>query len=493
MPEAAQIDIKEQPFLSLGRTVKITVIGIRYRLFRSIVTVVVVAVAVAFLMNIISESIIKRTIALRTTDRLKEMRQATYWAARLTIPETMEQSIQDLASAEKSAPSYLERQKLGNFNDTSMNQLKAYCEQAATFMNFFTDLDYGRRRALVRYATGVDIFARLQDEDRFKEFETTLSSMRSLRFPTPISEFKAFLKQWPTNKKDLQKVIEAKKKAITEVSQFLGERPVKGMMSEVSGDFGDVIRKAGFELTDNTRAVLAEQGRRIIETEQLEQSINNSDVRRDVAGYLDKLPTDIDLSVMWRLLERTKSATWYADKLKKYDLPSKDIPVERLVGTARLKKEERALQLAGELGEDVGGGMLGLGERMSWLVLASMMVCIVGIANAMLMSVTERFREIATLKCLGALDGFIMLMFVLEACFLGVVGGFAGAIIGNILGIGRMLVVYGTILVNPIPFDELFVAMSASMAVGIVLAAVASVYPSFKAAKLAPMEAMRIE
>jgi putative ABC transport system permease protein len=179
--------------------------------------------------------------------------------------------------------------------------------------------------------------------------------------------------------------------------------------------------------------------------------------------------------------------------LKKYDLPSKDIPVERLVGTARLKKEERALQLAGELGEDVGGGMLGLGERMSWLVLASMMVCIVGIANAMLMSVTERFREIATLKCLGALDGFIMLMFVLEACFLGVVGGFAGAIIGNILGIGRMLIVYGSILVNPIPFDELFVAMSASMAVGIVLAAVASVYPSFKAAKLAPMEAMRIE
>ena len=82
---------------------------------------------------------------------------------------------------------------------------------------------------------------------------------------------------------------------------------------------------------------------------------------------------------------------------------------------------------------------------------------------------------------------------MLEACFLGVVGGFAGAIIGNILGIGRMLIVYGSILVNPIPFDELFVAMSASMAVGIVLAAVASVYPSFKAAKLAPMEAMRIE
>lgn len=493
MPDATQIDIQEQPFLSLGRTIKITVIGIRYRLFRSIVTIVVIAVAVAFLMNIISESIIKRTIAYRTTDRLKEMRQATNWAARLTIPETMEQSIQDLADAGKDSPNYVERQRFGEFDEAAMNDLKAYCETAAMYLNFFTDLDYGRRRALVRYATGVDIFDRLLEAVRFREFQTTLTEMKSLRFPTPIHDFQTFLGHWPANENALEKVIEAKKEAIAKVSHYLVDRSVKGQMSKVGGEFGNVIRQAGFELTDETRAVLAEQGRRIIETDQLEQSINNSEVRRDVAGYLDKLPTDVDLSVMWRLLERTKSATWYLEKLNKYSLPSKEIPVERLVLTARLKREERALQLAGELGEDVGGGMLGLGERMSWLVLASMMVCIVGIANAMLMSVTERFREIATLKCLGALDGFIMLMFVLEACFLGVAGGFAGTIIGNILGIVRMLIVYGNLLVSPIPFSELFVAMSASMVVGVVLAAFASVYPSFKAAKLAPMEAMRIE
>ncbi|MCK4402075.1 ABC transporter permease, partial [bacterium] len=43
-----------------------------------------------------------------------------------------------------------------------------------------------------------------------------------------------------------------------------------------------------------------------------------------------------------------------------------------------------------------------------WLVVLSLMVCVVGIANAMLMSVTERYKEIGTMKCLGALDRFII-------------------------------------------------------------------------------------
>ena len=49
-----------------------------------------------------------------------------------------------------------------------------------------------------------------------------------------------------------------------------------------------------------------------------------------------------------------------------------------------------------------------------WLVSMSLIVCVVGIANAMLMSVTERFREIGTMKCLGALDGFVVRLFLLE-------------------------------------------------------------------------------
>src|SRR5262245_34453757 len=68
--------------------------------------------------------------------------------------------------------------------------------------------------------------------------------------------------------------------------------------------------------------------------------------------------------------------------------------------------------------------------RQIWLVVMSLIVCTVGIANSMLMSVTERFKEIGTMKCLGAMDGFIVKLFLLEAGFLGMVASVLGWIVG---------------------------------------------------------------
>ena len=54
----------------------------------------------------------------------------------------------------------------------------------------------------------------------------------------------------------------------------------------------------------------------------------------------------------------------------------------------------------------------------------------------MLMSVTERFREIGTMKCLGALDTFIVKLFLLESTFQGLAGTSAGIVIGFALTLG---------------------------------------------------------
>jgi hypothetical protein len=127
------------------------------------------------------------------------------------------------------------------------------------------------------------------------------------------------------------------------------------------------------------------------------------------------------------------------------------------------------------------------------LIAVSFLVCMVGIINAMLMSVADRFREIATMKCLGATDGFIMLNFMLESAVQGVVGGVIGALLGTALGILRSGLAYGSMAMGHLPGLSLLSAAAASFGLGVILSVLAAVYPAFVAARLAPMEAMRIE
>ena len=73
--------------------------------------------------------------------------------------------------------------------------------------------------------------------------------------------------------------------------------------------------------------------------------------------------------------------------------------------------------------------------KQRWIVILSMLVCVVGIVNAQLMAVTERFREIGTMKCLGALDRFILRLFLLEASMQGIAGASLGALAGGLFAL----------------------------------------------------------
>ena len=127
--------------------------------------------------------------------------------------------------------------------------------------------------------------------------------------------------------------------------------------------------------------------------------------------------------------------------------------------------------------------------RNIWIITISLLVTIIGISNAMLMSVTERFREIGTMKCLGALSAFVRRMFLIESGFIGVVGGLAGCIVGLCFSLLAYSLTYGTRLVGLSLWHGLGALIFfsvCSVAAGLLLAVIAALYPASVASNMVP-------
>ena len=122
----------------------------------------------------------------------------------------------------------------------------------------------------------------------------------------------------------------------------------------------------------------------------------------------------------------------------------------------------------------------------------SLIVGSIGIANTMFTSVLEKTKEIGIMKAIGARNPDILLIFLFNAGFIGLVGGLIGVILGTILSgflpalVGNLPLVRGTTIVS---LNSIIMALSVSVIVGIL----AGIIPAYQASKLKPVDALRYE
>ncbi len=110
----------------------------------------------------------------------------------------------------------------------------------------------------------------------------------------------------------------------------------------------------------------------------------------------------------------------------------------------------------------------------------------IGVMNIMLVSVTERTREIGVRKAIGARRSSILVQFLIEAVTLSAVGGVMGVIFGSAL---TLLLRYGLTVPATLSFFWIITALVMCALIGIIF----GVYPAWKAARLDPVEALRYE
>ncbi|HCI03579.1 TPA: hypothetical protein DE059_01495, partial [Candidatus Peribacteria bacterium] len=121
----------------------------------------------------------------------------------------------------------------------------------------------------------------------------------------------------------------------------------------------------------------------------------------------------------------------------------------------------------------------------------SLLVGGVGIMNIMLVSVTERTKEIGLRKAVGARRIDILLQFLLEAIVLTLIGGVIGVI--GAIGLGLLMTAVANKLLGGITYAITLTSILLPLITAIVVGLIFGIYPARKAAKLSPIEAMGYE
>lgn len=559
-----EIVIKKQRQMTLPETFEFCLSSIRHRFVRSLLTLSVVILAVAFFMFLQCTNIFRNSVTGGVEQQILKQRKPLRTLNMLYAKTCTEHDFNMmLVEARKLAGEPERLQKALGVSADEMKQLidNAYLEMV--YLTFFDGLKIGVKKELFlctakkpegkladdwkcpacgfgedkcgKLLLASDRLVFLTDGEKYKATLDKMREMGGIQIPDGNERFKAFL--------DKYKSYDVKRKAAIAVWNKL-----RNSLKDANLDLSDskTLRRHLLALDANGKKAWQEKlakGNYILtdaEVEDVFAYLNATDKIELIQEVLSKE----EFRMRWRrvyqnqygkmdekmsVLDSGKTARVFQNKDGEmdaaYPCPNPNCAIDKAALAKAGKKLEKAndkcpdcgtqlkmiseedLQLTAEVFDerqtmrdleknleiDILKDAVELSPEQIYLMCLSFLVCVVGITNAMLMSITERFREIATLKCLGATDSFILVQIVLEALIQGVIGAIAGLILGFIVALIATFFKVGVWVFQTFNWSSIGYAALYSLLAGILLSVISSLFPSTKAARMAPMEAMRVE
>ena len=492
MIEERVIDVRPQKNLSARQVFHLCVKGIKHRLLRSVLTLAVVVLAVAFFMFLLSENAYVKAVAESLRGDIVRQRFTSQTLSYLYNAPTTVLMSRRLADAAADEPARLaEYARVAKWDLVALQRLAAGCREEQIYLAFFDAMPIGKRVLLVHKLRDREIFTMLRATEGFDGFSSRIKPMVDIRVPGGLEHFRTFLAGYGEFDRKLADFTRDWKTALDHLTEVTAppvgniETWLRSASPDQLGVWAAQVSRAGFSLPDTAPRLMQDQ----LKTAALRQEI------------LLALSTP-EKRALWRTTYKERKLTAVDEKLfalnddRVVTILDHRYPREVLAAVSAEAAYDRKLSnLETTLSGKAEKGQKGrtLSGRQAFLLFISFLVCMVGIANAMLMSITERFREIATMKCLGATDRYILIQFMMEAGLQGIAGSTLGMLLGFLISSVKSTIAFGPFLFLHWPGLEILAVGLISVAAGVLLAVIASVYPSWAASRMAPMDAMRIE
>lgn len=491
----ATLAVQEQARLPFRRLLEVCLDSMSYRLLRSFVTLIIILLAIAFLASIMMEGYFGQAVYRRIVAQARELTACSRFLSRATQVPAAQQLVMEIPVWQKGSADLRNLQRWGGFTDAQLDQFLRDSQQANRYREFFDNIPVGRRVLLVGLNTGLEIFDWLGDKENQGQFASRLEPMKSLQIPGGYKAFEQFLQHWSAYREQLATVRQHYHDTVERVRQYAGDRSLV-----------DVLRQAAVNRPNDFFAVLDERGL-AVDPREIPHIVDGLDFEQRLDWALSQLKKTPVRTGWYRQFNANFSPADALAACAKSDTPVQWIqrvlaesgdkeggfdPVKLRRTAAEYTRRNDLLESEQQLSQRYGTAQ-GLGERTLWLVFVSFLVCMVGIANAMLMSVLERFKEIATMKCLGARNETIGFLFVTESIMLGLLGGIVGLVLGFVIVMIRQLWNHGALVFASFPTADILRCSGYCLGCSLLLATLAAVYPSRVAARMAPMEAMRVD
>lgn len=491
-PSQGSVRVRNQVRLGFARTAEICLNGIYYRLFRSLVTVSIVSVAIAFMMYMLAGSVIGQAVNRYAGEQAFDCKAYDRWLSWTGEGLGRRAWFGILAACGETHYRARAAKQWAALSDTQLEALLSLAREGERYLSFFENLSPGKRMVLTESMGGAFLLDWLLDEPALDSFLERLRDMGWVQMPGRAQELRDYLAAYRETIPTWSALEAGRDAAVAALAaRYPDQRPGDLFIAPPHG-FKAVLEELGFADSSVDLAPVVREGLFARQVSRLAALLRSTPFRRDIASRAGVNHVEVDLNVLRRVCGSRKGMSGFRAALDRHDLALNmdDATVKAVL--ARNRQRDRILQIEART-EAFAKGWLGFSVHTLWLIGVSFVVCIVGIANAMLMSVMERFREIATMKCLGATDGFVMILFVLESCIQGIAGGVAGAMLGLLLSLPDAMLKYGGLVWVVFPLQSVLVTALVAVGTGVVLAALASVYPAYVAATLVPMEAMQVE